>query len=223
MKISGLSLRHAAHALAFGSVLAVCTTAPARAGDFSRTGFYLGAGGSYTTDLYEDEIDDAIDVPGVSVDIESTPGVNARAGLRFLKFLAVELQYEWLDQYDIDISYASLSGSLEVKQQTLTANLKIYPIPAWRFQPYILAGIGFQHFEIDGSIAGGLFTANEEETALAGRAGVGLDVYLTEHIVIYGEGSVVLTDLDLDLPAAVGSNIDNIFYVGGQAGLMWRF
>jgi len=223
MKPAGSSRRHTTRAVALGSLLAVCTALPASAGDFSRAGFYLGVGGSYTTDLYENEIEDAIAVPGVSVDVESTPGVNARAGLRFLKFLAVELQYEWLDEYDIDVSFAGLGGTLEVKQQTLTANLKIYPIPAWRLQPYILAGVGFQRFELDGSVAGGLFIASEDDTALAGRAGAGLDIYLTEHIVIFGEASVVFTDLEIGLPAAIGSNVDNIFYVGGQAGLMWRF
>ena len=78
MKLAGSSLRHATRAVALGSLLAVCTALPASAGDFSRAGFYLGAGGSYTTDLYENEIEDAIAVPGVRVDVESTPGVNTR-------------------------------------------------------------------------------------------------------------------------------------------------
>jgi opacity protein-like surface antigen len=221
MTFTGISFRSAANTLLLGSLLAVWAAPPARAGDFSRMGFYLGGGASYSTDLYEDNIEDA--VFGLKVDIEPTPGANARVGLRFLEFLGVEAQYEWLDEYDVDVAYLGFKGSAEVKQQTLTANLKIYPIPFWRIQPYILGGIGFQRFVFDGRIAGGLVTLEEKDTALAGRAGAGLDVYITEHIVIYGEGSVVFTDTKIDIPPAFGSDVDDIFTAGGQVGLMWRF
>jgi len=215
------SLRNAARALVLGVALGASAASTAVADDFTRMGFYLGGGASYSTVLFEDRLEDA--VPNLAVDIDPTPGANARVGLRFLRFLAIEAQYEWLDPYDVDATYLAFRGSAEIKQQTLTANLKLYPIPVWRIQPYLLAGVGFQLFELDGNIAGGLVSLHEKDTALAGRAGVGVDVYLTRNLVIYGEGSAVFTDTEIHIPAAFGSNVDNLFTAGGQVGLMWRF
>ncbi len=189
--------------------------------DFSRAGFYAGGGLSYATDLYEDEIEDALNT-GFGVDIDDTFGVNLRLGGRFFRFVALELQYEWLDSYDINI--ANAGGRSRVDAQTFTGNLKLY-LPIQRFQPYLLAGIGFQRYEIDNDYLIGPFRSQDDDIDLAGRVGLGFDVYLTEHIVFYAEGSAVLSEAKIDLPPVVagGDTVDNLFYAGFQSGLLWRF
>jgi opacity protein-like surface antigen len=185
--------------------------------DFNRTGFYVGGGVAYATDLYEDEIEDALNT-GFNVNIEDTFGVDARLGARFLRFLALELQYEWLDEYDIKV--ANAGGKSKVDTQTVTANLKIY-IPIKRFQPYVLGGIGFQRYEIDNNYFNGTVRFKQDDYDLAGRVGLGFDIYLTEHLVFYGEGSAVLSDAKLNIPLA--GSVDKLFYAGFQGGLLWRF
>lgn len=220
MTTAGFSFRHTV----LGLVVALCASfaSVAAADDFARAGFYIGAGGSYASaDLIENEIEDAIS--GVSVDIHDAPGFNVRAGARFLRFLGLEVQYEWLDDYDIDLSVSPVSGKVNVEQQTLTANLKVYPVPVWRIQPYILAGVGFQHVEVKGSVAGGFLTATDTDDVLAARAALGLDVYLTNHIALYGEAGVTYSDYRVEVPSAIGDDIPFLLNIGGQVGLMWRF
>jgi opacity protein-like surface antigen len=183
--------------------------------DYSRTGFYVGGGLTYATDLYEDEIQDQV---GFAVDIDDTFGANARAGARFFRFVGVELQYEWLDSYDIKIPNAG--GKAKVDTQTATINLKLY-LPIKRFQPYLLGGIGFQRYELDGNFFNGTVQFKQDEYEMAGRLGVGIDLYFTENVVFFFEGSAVLSDAEIKIPTI--SNVNNLFYAGVETGLMWRF
>jgi len=185
--------------------------------DFNRSGFYVGGGVTYATDLYEDEINDALNT-GFDVDIDDTFGANARLGGRFFRFVALELQYEWLDTYDIKV--ANAGGKSEVDTQTLTANLKLY-LPIKRFQPYILGGIGFQRYEIDNNYFNNTVRFKQDDIELAGRVGLGFDLYITKNVVFYAEGSAVLSDAKLDIPIA--GSVDKLFYAGFQSGLLWRF
>lgn len=178
---------------------------------------YVGAGLSYGTDLYEDEVDDAL-ATGFEVNIDDTFGANARIGARVLPILAFELQYEWLDTYDIEI--ANAGGQSRVDVQTLTANVKLL-LPIMRVHPYLLAGIGYQRYELDNNYFTGSVQFKNDEYALAGRVGLGFDLYLTESLVWYAEGTAVLSDADVRIPAA--GQIDNLFYAGFQTGLLWRF
>ena len=183
--------------------------------DYSRAGFYVGAGLTYATDLYEDEIQDQV---GFGVDIDDTFGVNARAGARFFRFVGLELQYEWLDSYDIKIPNAG--GKAKVDTQTATINLKLY-LPIKRFQPYLLGGIGFQRYRLDGNFFNGVIQFEQDEYEMAGRLGVGFDLYVTENVVFFLEGSAVLSDAEIKIPTI--SNVNNLFYAGVETGLMWRF
>ena len=216
--------RRIGSAFAGGVALAVCmllaSAAYAERPDYGRFGAYLGAGFSYSTDLYEDEIDDALGT-GFSVDVDESVGANARLGLRLLSFAAIELQYEWLDTYDINIPNAGGQSSVDV--QTLTANLKLF-LPIRRFHPYLLAGIGYQNYELEHDYFNSSVVSQDEEIDLAGRLGLGFDVYLTESVVVFLEGSAVLSNAEVRLPSAVtSSTIDNLFYAGVQTGLLYRF
>lgn len=207
-----------------GCVALACATAAsvahAQRPDYDRLGVYVGAGFSYSTDLYEDEIEDVLNT-GFGVDVDESVGANARVGLRLLPFAAIELHYEWLDTYDIEIRNAGGQSSVDV--QTLTANLKLY-LPIQRFQPYVFAGIGYQNYEIDNDYFNGTVVTQDEDIDVAGRLGAGFDVYLTERIVFFLEGSAVLSNAEVELPAVISSSsIDKLFYAGGQTGLLYRF
>ena len=180
--------------------------------DYSRTGFYLAGGATYATDLYEDEVEDQV---GFNVDIDDGWGANARVGARFWRIVALELQYEWLDSYDIKIPNAG--GRAKVDTQTATLNLKLY-LPIKRFQPYVLGGVGYQRFELEGN---SVIPFKQDEYELAGRLGLGFDLYITKHLVFFAEASAVLSDAEIQIPGL--SDVDKLFYAGGQSGLMWRF
>ena len=64
--------------------------------------------------------------------------MNARAGYRFHKYLAAEVEYEWLQHFGMRVEGVEL-GSMR-SSQTITANLKaIAPYGHW--QPYVLARV----------------------------------------------------------------------------------
>jgi opacity protein-like surface antigen len=209
----GLPVRPTSRLLCL-ALLGALLAAPASAGDYSRFGLYLGGGGSYGTDVFTDEIANSFNVP---VDVDDTFGANARVGLRLFAPLALELQYEWLSEYDIEILGFD---AFSLEQQALSANLKLY-LPIWRVQPYLLAGVGFVHYELEDSVPG--IDLSADDTVLAGRFGGGAEVYLTRHLALYGEGAVVLTaaEIDIDIPGV--SDVKGLHYVSAQAGLIIRF
>ena len=194
--------------------------------DYARDGFYVQVSGIFATDLFEDEIGDALLPAGFEADIDPTFGVGARVGARFLRVLAIELDYEWLEDYDIDVGLVGGGnlGGASLEQQTLTANLRLFA-PIGRFQPYLLAGAGFQRLELDLSSALPVtVTGDGTDTVFAGRVGLGFDVYLTENLALSAEGLVVLTNEEVDVNLGFGDQtISNIFYAGARWGATWRF
>lgn len=203
------------------ALLLAAIPAAASAGDYDRFGPYVGVGGSLSLDFFEDDIEDALDdvVPGISVDVEEAWGANARVGLRLLSPIAIEAQYEYLSPYDIRVSAGGLSASFELEQHVVTANAKLY-VPIWRVQPYLLAGIGLQYYQIEDDAGLGI---EDSDTALAGRAGLGLDLYLTEHVLVNAEASALLSDGTIDVAIPGADDIHGLHYLSVQAGLQYRF
>ena len=219
---------------------------------FDRPGFYIGVGGSYQYNVFQDRIEDVIvdaledltPPPGVvignaNIDIDDSGGVNALVGYRVWSFFAIELEYEWVDEYDVKGSVsgtvlgtpASASGTLySIEGHTLTANTK-WIIPFWRVQPYLLLGGGIAISDVDRGDAfsdpllgpilnqAGIDVTDGTKTNAAGRAGLGLDLYITKNILINAEASAVLTTLK---EPDVG-DIDDLNYMSFAAGLQYRF
>jgi opacity protein-like surface antigen len=194
-------------------LLGIALAGSAAAGDFDRFGPYVEAGGSYATALWEDPLENEIDV---SVDVDDGIGANGRVGLRIFSGLAVEAQYEWISPYDVSIAGVD---SFDVETHVLTANAKLL-MPWWRLQPYLLAGVGFADAKLEDKLGLGL---SEHETQLAARGALGFDLYLTEHIALFAEGGVVVIDQKIDTGLPGTDPIDPVLYTGAQAGLMFRF
>lgn len=202
---------------------------------FDRPGFYMGLGGSYQMNFFESQIEDELQDATVSdaqVDIDDSGGINATVGYRAASFFAIELEYEWIDEYDIKAgsNTVGVSGGLySIEGHTLTANTK-WIIPFWRIQPYLLLGGGLAVSDVDrgnlydgplGPIleAQGVDVDDGNHTNAAGRAGLGLDLYITESLLVNAEAGVVVTTLkepDLD-------DIDDLNYMSFAAGLQYRF
>jgi hypothetical protein len=203
---------------------------------FDRPGFYLGAGGTYQfnafnsriEDVIQDEVDDALPGANSSFDLDESGGANALVGYRLASWFAFELQYEWVDEYEINGSTdvpVPVTGNLySIEGHTLTANTK-WIIPFWRIQPYFLIGGGMAVSDVSqGKLAAAFAALGGDINAgthvkPAARAGVGVDLYLTQHILLNVQGSAVLTTLknpDID-------DVDDLNYMSFIAGLQYRF
>ncbi len=209
---------------------------------FSRPGFYIGVGGSYQLNVFEDEIEDEIvdaleddlpDFADLGLDLDDSYGLNARVGYRLFSFLAIEAQYEWVSEYDVELT-TNVSGVdaklYSIEGHTFTANTRWF-LPLWRFQPYLLLGGGISIADVDrGAIYddplfgpfledNGVEVEDGRKISAAGRAGLGLDLYLTRSIVLNAEAGAVVTTLsEPDL-----GDIDDLNYLSFSAGLQYRF
>jgi len=203
---------------------------------FDRPGFYMGGGGTYQfnafsgriKDVIQDAVDDAIPGANADFDLDDSGGLNALLGYRVWSWFALELQYEWVDEYDIDGSIDSpfpISGKLySIEGHTLTASSK-WIIPFWRIQPYFLIGGGMAISEVSkGDLAAALTALGgdiDDGTNIkpAARAGLGLDIYLTKQIVVNAQASAVLTTLkNPDI-----GDVEDLNYMSFTAGLQYRF
>ena len=205
---------------------------------FDRPGFYAGVSGVYSYNFFDKQIEDFLeDELGQqgSVDIGNSGGVSARVGYRAASWFAAELQYEWIAPYDVDVSGdlgpggSTISGRLyDIEGHTLTVNTK-WIIPFWRMQPYLLLGAGYSLYDVGrGPMAAPIETANDDiqieggkQNAFAGRAGLGLDLYLTEKIVLMTEATAMVTTRNFETPSQ--GAIDDLYYLAFSAGLQYRF
>lgn len=211
---------------------------PADDDPFDRPGFYVGLGGSYQYNVFkshiEDEIANALEDQGVAnvdVDLGDSGGLNAVVGYRLASFFAAELEYEWVDEYKIKGSVPGFEGTVYgIEGHTLTGNTK-WIIPFWRIQPYLLLGGGVAISHVDRGNAfdipavesilqsAGIDVKSGNHTNAAARAGLGLDIYLTENILVNTEASVVVTTLKKpDL-----GDVDDLNYMSFAGGLQYRF
>ena len=199
--------------------------------DFAHTGPYLGVGGTYAFHWFPDGIGGDFDdhVSGVSDSTTRTDGsfgVNARAGWRFTSWLAGELEYEWLDGIETDIK-TPVGGEFTLESHVVTANAKLV-YPGWgRFQPYAMLGAGVSIYEVEdaSSAPSGASFLDDDGVGFAGRFGLGLDTYLTEHWLVNIEGGVVTTTTEIENsnPAPPAGDLSGLFQVPIQVGIQYRF
>jgi opacity protein-like surface antigen len=216
------------------TLLLVAAPAQTRASDddtsFSDPGFYVGVSGVYTHNFFDAQVDDAISdlfAPAkVDASIDDSWGINARVGYRAASWFAVEAQYEYIDAFDVKAKVGapvSLPNTtfFSIEGHAFTGNARLI-LPIWRVQPYLLFGAGYALYESDvKSFAKPLLGNGGKESGFAGRAGGGIDFYLTEHIVANAEVTALVTTQDFGSPDT--GDIDDLYYVSIGGGLRYQF
>jgi outer membrane protein W len=195
--------------------LIVALTAPeARAdSEFSRSGPYIAVGATYGFNVLESAFDDVL---GNNVNVDNTWGANARLGYRALSWLAIEAEYEYLDNFEVSVDNVRLA---DLKAQTISANLRLI-VPIKRFQPYLVLGAGATLFDLENNQVPGL---DVDRSSFSGRIGIGFDVYATPHIVLGVGADAVLSNAEVTDPFFSGNSSGSLSYVALYAGLAYRF
>ena len=197
--------------------------------DLARRGYYINLGGAYAVDRIDaTTLGVLLAVPPVAMGDDASWGLNVRAGYRRTSWLALEIQYEWMDGFSIRQLGPSAFGPANAiiatyRPDVTTVNAKFH-LPIWRTDPYLVVGGGFVSYDVD--FTQPLVTLGRSDNAFAFRGGAGLDFYLTKQLVLNVEGSYVLntdsTTIPLS-PAGQTSTIDDLYYISLGAGLTIRF
>ena len=197
------------------ALLAALAVPSARASDseFARSGAYIGVGGTYGFNLLESAFDNVL---GDTVDVDDTWGGNARLGYRALSWLAVEAEYEYLDNFEVSVDDVRLA---DLKAQTISGNLR-FIVPIRRFQPYLCLGAGVTLFDLDDNQVPGL---KVDHSSFSGRIGIGFDVYATRNIVLGVGADAVISTAEVEDPLFSGDTSSSLSYVALHAGFDYRF
>lgn len=210
MKYLGISL------LFLISTLAASAARADDADAFSKNGAYFGIGASYGVPLFEPTIDNAFNGAGLNEKVSNAWGLNARAGYRFHKFLAAEVEYEWLNHFGTRVEGISLGS---IRAQTITANLKaIAPYGHW--QPYVLAGFGATLARLTETSGSPL---NVAPTSYSTRFGLGVDYYLTENIALNLGSEFVVNTAKVSNTINGDSTSRGLDYFSAQGGFVFKF
>jgi opacity protein-like surface antigen len=144
--------------------------------DPAETGFYLGGGVAYAWENFDGDFD-----------FDDAWGLNAFAGYRFMRYIALEGNFNWYDDFESD------STSADVEIWTLMLDLRaMYPVYNDRLVPYLRIGGGYMDAK---ATAGSLDASNED---FAFNLGGGLDYYVTDQVSIGLDGKYVVGTGDLD-------------------------
>lgn len=199
--------------LAVGSALTIAPQAMADAeeDDFNRAGAYLGGrvlGGSYGR--YDDRLISRLDVDAMGnsedVDHDAQLGFDIYAGYRLHKNLAVEGEFEMMPSAKIKATSGTL---VELESWVLSGAVKAI-LPFGGLQPYVSAGVGYMEVDVKDRRELGF---GDNDGGVVGRAGGGIDVYLTKHVVLN-------VAIDYIIPS---SDLGDYDYLSFGGGIQYRF
>ena len=173
--------------------------------DFARRGWLVGVAGSYAVETFDDDAESDFQNelgPTVALSVDNSFGFNGRVGYRCHRRLSAEVEVEWLDGFDSDLTQPGFVqlGKVKYEPVVVTANLKGYLLTG-RYQPFLLVGGGAMTADRKMRDTVGLTPGqsdSENDTAFAMRFGGGIDLYATEHVVVSLEADYVLPFGDLD-------------------------
>jgi opacity protein-like surface antigen len=172
---------------------------------------------------------------------EDVFGVMGRGGYRCHPHVSAEIQFESLGNFDGSIREdqappaedSARNFNLELESLVFTANVKGHLLTG-RYQPFVLAGVGFMRMESKTRDVTPNADARTEAcprtpanpdppcwaaqqsdrtVSVAMRLGGGLDYYLTENIVVSAEASYLMPT----------GKLDNLDYYSFGLGLQYRF
>jgi opacity protein-like surface antigen len=181
---------------------------------YAQRGVYLSAAANYMIPTRPDDISDEVEKslgggPLVSSDVDNSWGMNARLGYRLNPRMAVEGQFEWVANFEVDAQVAGVESKEEIALMALTANGKYFFLTG-RIQPYAVAGLGWGRSRVKPAIGG----STNRENGWVARGGAGVN--------IYGSPDVAFT-LETSYVHPASGNIEDLDYVSFNAGLMLLF
>jgi len=203
-------------ATVIGAACAIATNPSPKAADddYARRGWLVGIGGSYAIETFSDDAESdlkSVFGPTTSFSADDSLGINGGVGYRCQRYFGAEVDVEWIDSFDGDVSVSGLKvGTLEAEILVVTANAKGY-FPIGRFHPFVVVGGGAMTAELQGSILG--VSVSDDATNFTFRFGGGLDVYATSHIVV---------SLGVNYVLPIGE-LRDLDYVSFGWGLQYRF
>lgn len=192
---------------------------PSRADEFRRSGVYGGLSGTFGISLFADQVEAFL--PN-NPKLGNSAGFQIRLGYRLASWIALEAQYEWLNEFTVtqtsQDTYESRTVG-EFRPQTVTANLKLI-LPTGRIEPHVIVGLGVSIWE--GTLTQS--TISRKDTAFAARIGAGVDFHLTQSWVLNATGTGVMGTAEFsrenkDIPFP----IDDLYYFSFSAGVAYRF
>ena len=152
---------------------------------------------------------------------ETTVGIGARMGWRLHPLLSIEAQYEWMSNFRVRVRETTCA---DIEAHALTANARIF-LPFESVHLYAMAGAGATQWDVNiheatfssgnGCSASPDLRNRGESWEFTARYGTGMDVYLSRHVLINFEYSILVSDeeiLDARIP-----------YMSFGAGLQYRF
>ena len=155
-------------ALALITVIFSCTSL--YAGQNHLDHFYVGAGGSYAVEDFDD-----------SPDYDNSWGVNAKIGYHTHPLLDIELDFDYLGKFEGD--------TVDPEILTCMFALKGYfPISTEKVKLSTVVGTGVMHAD----------SGLDDEIDWCGKVGLGLDFFTTQDISIGIEGNYTFGFGDLD-------------------------
>jgi opacity protein-like surface antigen len=185
-----------------GLLLLLSTVARAQEG-YSREGIYAVASGSYAFAIFKDQFEEGFKV---QVNPDNSLGFDLRAGYRLHPHVAMELELEWLDGFELDLAGATQS---EIETLGLSYNFKPYFMTG-KVQPYLLVGVGILRAKFK---VNPVPSISQRQTDFAARFGGGVDAYVTENVALNLGVTYVL-------PSGQLSEIDHVSLAWG---VMYRF
>lgn len=195
--------------LALFALTTAASRLPAQeAEDFGRPGGYIGGGFTWAFENFD--FDQVSALTGTDVSASGSPGFDVRGGYRFNEYVALEGDFQYYANFDIEAAGVDV---LSANAFSFFANVKGYPL-AGRVQPYGLFGIGVLRAAIEDDFGLGV---SESDAAFALRFGGGLDVYVTEHVLLNLDVGYLLTPSDMNFGGPVDIGTDLIpLTVGAQ-------
>jgi opacity protein-like surface antigen len=199
--------------------LALLTSSIAKSDDFSRSGAYIGASGAFGISLFENDLEAS---SPRNLKLGDSAGFQIKMGYRLNEWLALEAQYEWLNEFVVTQTNEAIYESTavaEFRPQTVTANLKLI-LPLGRVEPHLILGVGLGLWE-GKVIRSGFSTSN---SAFAGRVGAGVDFHLTPSWILTASGTAVLGTAQFEQEAgAIPFSVGDLYYVSFAAGVAYHF
>lgn len=134
------------------------------------TGFYVGAGGSYAVENFDDDDDFE------GVDFDDSWGLNAKIGYHLHELLDLEFNFDYLDEFEGD-------AGADVEVMTYMLGLKgFFPIASEKVKLSVVAAGGLMYAE----------AGSDDEIDGCAKFGLGFDYFFIQNFSAGIEGNYTL-------------------------------